>query len=101
MQTYKRKHFFSETETHGAYAEVAVLARIPLRLAKVGEVAPAPELHFESSGKWEKIHSLAVGLKHHQIQLLGWCGSAGSLAAGLGAHVQQLRSSWEMCETRP
>lgn len=99
--TKESMYFFSETETHGAYAEVAVLARIPLRLTKAGEIAPAPELHFESSRKWEKIHGLAVGLKHHLIQLLGWCGSAGSLAAGLGAHVQQLRSSWEMCDTQP
>lgn len=47
------------------------------------------------------MYGLAVGLKHHQIQPLGWCGRAGSLAAGLGAPVQQLRSSWEMCDMRP
>lgn len=79
----------------------SMLARIPLRLAKAGEIVPAPELHFESSGKWEKIHGLALELKHHQVQPLGWCGRAGSLAAGLGAHVQQLRSSWEMCDMWP
>lgn len=99
MQTYKRKYFFfPETETLAVYAEVAAVAGIPLRLAKAEEIAPAPELHFESSGKWERIHSLAMGLKHHQVQPLGWCGRAGSPAAGLVAHVQQLRSSWEMCD---
>lgn len=63
---------------------MAAVARIPLRLAKTGEIAPAPELPFESSGKWEKIHALAVGLKHHQMKPLGWCGRAGALQQGWG-----------------